>query len=61
MNTKPGNKARRSGATDSKGRVRISTDIPESVAVEFGVLAIRRRMSKRALMERLIMDAVRGK
>lgn len=51
----------RRGEEDSRGNVRIYTDIPRSVATEFSVMAIRRNMTKRALMARLITDAVGGK
>lgn len=54
-------KRKPSHPTDTQGRVRIAVDISEEISVEFGVLAARRRLSKRALMEQLIMNAVRGK
>lgn len=46
---------------DSRGNVRLYADIPEQVAKEFKILAIRRGVTYRALMARLIMDAVAGK
>lgn len=49
------------GIEDSRGNVRIVVDLPKNVAQEFAVLAIRRGETKRALMARLIMNAVAGK
>lgn len=46
---------------DTRGNVRIYTDVPEHVAKEFKILAIRRGVSIRALMSQLIMQAVAGK
>ncbi len=46
---------------DSRGNVRIYTDVPKNIAQEFSILAVRRETSKRALMAELIMDAVTGK
>lgn len=45
---------------DARGNVRVYTDIPPRVAKEFAILAIRRGVSKRALMADLIMRAVTG-
>lgn len=47
--------------TDARGMTRVITDVPRRVGEEFAILAIRRGMSKRALMAKLIMDAVTGK
>lgn len=47
--------------TDSKGMKRIFTDVRPDIYKEFAILAIRRGTSKRALMAKLIMDAVTGK
>lgn len=47
--------------TDSRGNMRIYTDVPAHIGKEFKVLAIRRNTSIRALMAQLIMDAVNGK
>lgn len=47
--------------TDARGMTRVITDVPRKVGEEFAILAIRRGMSKRALMAKLIMDAVTGK
>lgn len=49
------------GPTDSRGNMRIYTDVPAHVGKEFKVLAIRRGISIRALMAKLIMDAVAGR
>lgn len=46
---------------DTRGNVRIYTDVPPKVAEDFAILAIRRKKSKRALMAELIMGAVVGK
>lgn len=46
---------------DSRGNMRLYTDIPVNVAQEFAVLAIRRGLSKRDLMAELIMNAVAGR
>ena len=46
---------------DSRGNVRVYADVPKSVAQEFTILAVRRDMSKRDLLAKLIMDAVAGK
>lgn len=48
-------------ATDHHKMTRLVVDIPQSVAVEFAVLAARRQTTKRALMARLIMDVLSGK
>ena len=45
---------------DSRGNVRVYTDVPRAIAKEFAILAIRRGKSKRALMADLIMRAVTG-
>lgn len=45
---------------DSRGNVRVYTDVPRAIAKEFAILAIRRGKSKRALMADLIMRAVAG-
>jgi hypothetical protein len=47
--------------TDSRGNKRVYTDVPAHIAQEFAILAIRRKVSKRALMAQLIMDAVTGR
>jgi len=59
--TRPASKAAPTQPADSKGNTRIFTDVPVHVAQEFAILAIRRGLSKRALMAKLIMDAVTGK
>lgn len=59
---RPAAKAVESAAnTDARGMVRIITDVPRKVGEEFAILAIRRGVSKRSLMAKLIMDAVAGK
>lgn len=45
---------------DTRGNVRVYTDVPVKVAQDFAILAIRRGKSKRALMAELIMSAVIG-
>jgi hypothetical protein len=46
---------------DARGKVRVYADIDKAVAVELAVLAIRRGVSKKALLELLILEAVRSK
>lgn len=61
MATKHRSKPAGRNDADARGNVRIYTDVPSHVAKEFAILAVRRDMTKRALMARLIMDAVSGK
>lgn len=44
--------------TDTRGNVRVYSDLPRAVANELAILAIRSGVSKRALMTMLIMNAV---
>lgn len=46
---------------DARGNVRVYGDVPVHVARELKILAIRRGISKQALMAELIMKAVSGK
>lgn len=46
---------------DARGNVRVYGDVPVHVARELKILAIRRGVSKQALMAELIMNAVSGK
>lgn len=56
-------KARESPAStaDARGKVRIYADVSVAAATELAVLAAKRRLSKKALLELLIMEASRTK
>lgn len=45
---------------DSAGKVRIYADIPENVATELGVLALRRRVAKKDLIADILAAAVQA-
>lgn len=46
---------------DARGKVRIYADVDESAAVELGVLAARKRITRKAMLELLIREAAAQK
>lgn len=46
---------------DARGTVRVYADINRDVATELAVLAVRRGVSKKSLLELLILEATRAK
>lgn len=49
------------GATTADGTVRIYADVSEQVSIDLAVLAARRRLSKKAMLELLILEATKAR
>lgn len=48
------------GAATAQGLVRIYADVDEQVSIDLAVLAAKRRLSKKAMLEHLIVEAARA-
>lgn len=48
------------GSTTAHGLVRIYADVDEAVSIDLAVLAAKRRLSKKAMLELLIVEAARN-
>ena len=47
------------GRPDSRGVVRIYADIADETAMSLALMAVKRRLTRKALLELLILEAVR--
>lgn len=48
------------GQATAQGTVRIYADVDEQVSIDLAVLAAKRRLSKKAMLEQLITEAARN-